>query len=112
MPHNFIFLGFYLLLSKLYLNSYLATLNAREGLRATVDDPKSIHLSDMPRFTSFNFNTSQQYSEPTAVEKSADTSSSMGVSVQTVVKRHMDEESITSDARSSGHGNPQVGAAY
>ncbi|KAJ7474697.1 hypothetical protein FB451DRAFT_274509 [Mycena latifolia] len=45
MPHNFIFLGFYLLLSKLYLNSYLAILNAREGLREKLDDPKSIHLS-------------------------------------------------------------------
>ncbi|KAJ7143735.1 hypothetical protein C8R44DRAFT_139457 [Mycena epipterygia] len=45
MPHNFIFLGFYLLLSKLYLNSYLATLNARKRLRGQFDEPKSIHLS-------------------------------------------------------------------
>ncbi|KAJ7148773.1 hypothetical protein C8R43DRAFT_1008707 [Mycena crocata] len=45
MPHNFIFLGFYLLLSKLYLNSYLAILNARPGLRVQLDEPKSIHLS-------------------------------------------------------------------
>jgi hypothetical protein len=45
MPHNFIFLGFYLLLSKLYLNSYLAILNARKGLRGKLDEPKSIHLS-------------------------------------------------------------------
>ncbi|KAJ6555146.1 hypothetical protein DFH09DRAFT_1262455 [Mycena vulgaris] len=45
MPHNFIFLGFYLLLSKLYLNSYLALLNARKGLRGQLDEPKSIHLS-------------------------------------------------------------------
>ncbi|KAJ7769197.1 hypothetical protein DFH07DRAFT_954435 [Mycena maculata] len=45
MPHNFIFLGFYLLLSKLYLNSYLAILNARKGLREKFDEPKSIHLS-------------------------------------------------------------------
>ncbi|KAJ6629354.1 hypothetical protein B0H10DRAFT_1986780, partial [Mycena sp. CBHHK59/15] len=47
MPHNFIFLGFYLLLSKLYLNSYLAILNARKGLRGNMDEPKSIRLSRM-----------------------------------------------------------------
>ncbi|KAJ7171124.1 hypothetical protein C8R46DRAFT_948188 [Mycena filopes] len=47
MPTNFIFLAFYLLLSKLYLNSYLAILNARPNLRGRLDDPKSIHLSRM-----------------------------------------------------------------
>jgi len=47
MPHNFVFLGFYLLLSKLYLNSYLATLNARDDLRYKTDDPVSIHLSQL-----------------------------------------------------------------
>jgi len=52
MPHNFVFLFFYLLLSKLYLNSYLATLNAREDLREKVDQPVSIQLSQLsgPRF--------------------------------------------------------------
>lgn len=45
MPKNFIFVGFYLLLSKLYLNSYLAILNVRKGLREKLDEPKSIHLS-------------------------------------------------------------------
>ncbi|KAF7303645.1 hypothetical protein MIND_00593800 [Mycena indigotica] len=52
MPNNFIFLGCYLLLSKLYLNSYLAILNARNGLglRGTASDgPVSvdIHLSQI-----------------------------------------------------------------
>ncbi|PPR01628.1 hypothetical protein CVT24_005843 [Panaeolus cyanescens] len=32
MPDNFIFLGFYLILSKFYLNAYLATLNARKSI--------------------------------------------------------------------------------
>ncbi|KZP05045.1 hypothetical protein FIBSPDRAFT_1054306 [Athelia psychrophila] len=32
MPTNFIFITFYLMLSKIYVNSYLATLNAREHL--------------------------------------------------------------------------------
>ncbi|KAJ6494053.1 hypothetical protein C8R47DRAFT_1118208 [Mycena vitilis] len=45
MPNNFIFVAFYLLLSKLYLNSYLAVLNVRQGLREKLDEPKSIHLS-------------------------------------------------------------------
>ncbi|KAK7052511.1 hypothetical protein R3P38DRAFT_2860734 [Favolaschia claudopus] len=48
MKKNFIFLAFYLLLSKLYLNSYLAILNARQGLREKLDEPKSIHLSRLP----------------------------------------------------------------
>jgi len=47
MPRNFIFLGFYLLLSKLYLNSYLACLNAREDLRAKIDQTVTIHLSQV-----------------------------------------------------------------
>ncbi|KAF8889364.1 hypothetical protein BD779DRAFT_1521127, partial [Infundibulicybe gibba] len=45
MPHNFVFLGFYLLLSKLYLNSYLASLNARKDLLEKFNEPISIHLS-------------------------------------------------------------------
>ncbi|KAJ6480137.1 hypothetical protein C8R45DRAFT_1154954 [Mycena sanguinolenta] len=45
MQNNFIFLAFYLLLSKLYLNSYLAVLNVRKDLREKFDEPKSIHLS-------------------------------------------------------------------
>ncbi|EIM83858.1 uncharacterized protein STEHIDRAFT_170321 [Stereum hirsutum FP-91666 SS1] len=36
MPNNFIFIAFYLQLSKLYVNAYLATLNNRETLRSKV----------------------------------------------------------------------------
>ena len=37
----------------MYLNSYLATLNAREWLREKIEEPVSIHLSDISaRFTS------------------------------------------------------------
>jgi len=46
MPHNFVFLGCFLLLSKLYLNSYLAILNARGRLHGN-DGPTSIHLSQI-----------------------------------------------------------------
>lgn len=44
MPNNFIFLGFYFLLSKLYLNSYLASLNARDTLRQFTNEPVSLHF--------------------------------------------------------------------
>ncbi len=61
--------GFYLLLSKreidtvknpcrrsdipsVYLNSYLATLNAREWLREKIEEPVSIDISAPSRFTS------------------------------------------------------------
>ncbi|KAH7890273.1 hypothetical protein F5I97DRAFT_1922590 [Phlebopus sp. FC_14] len=47
MPHNFIFIGFYLNLAKLYINSYLALLNARDSIRERADGAVSIHLSDL-----------------------------------------------------------------
>ncbi|EPQ59990.1 hypothetical protein GLOTRDRAFT_97407 [Gloeophyllum trabeum ATCC 11539] len=34
MPHNLIFMGFHFAISKLYANSFLATLNTRESLRS------------------------------------------------------------------------------
>lgn len=47
MPNNFIFIAFYLNLSKLFVNSYLASLNAREGLigKMKSDGMVSIHMS-------------------------------------------------------------------
>ncbi|EEB91278.1 hypothetical protein MPER_10390, partial [Moniliophthora perniciosa FA553] len=97
MPNNFIFLGFYLLLSKLYLNSYLACLNARDSLREKSNGTKSFNLSEFspsaPRFMSHPSSAS----EPTAVgEKSTTASESVtGISIQTVVKQHTDEESLS-----------------
>jgi hypothetical protein len=46
MPTNFIFIAFYLMLSKLYINSYLATLNAREHLFKK-GGVVSIHMSQL-----------------------------------------------------------------
>ncbi|KAH8110200.1 hypothetical protein DFH11DRAFT_1622820 [Phellopilus nigrolimitatus] len=55
MPHNYIFIGFYFSLSKLYFNSLLATLNARDKLRDSLDK-QSHHMGasayQMPRFVS------------------------------------------------------------
>jgi len=47
MPNNLIFIAFYLNLSKLFVNSYLASLNAREGLigKMKSDGMVSIHMS-------------------------------------------------------------------
>lgn len=47
MPNNFIFLAFYLLLSKLYLNAYLASLNARAKLRFRNEHITSIRRSQI-----------------------------------------------------------------
>ncbi|KAA1472644.1 hypothetical protein DENSPDRAFT_872325 [Dentipellis sp. KUC8613] len=49
MPTNFIFITFYLQLSKLYSNAYLATLNNRGALRekTSTDGIVSIHLSQL-----------------------------------------------------------------
>jgi len=45
MPNNFIFIAFYFNLAKMYINSYLALLNAREALREKSEGVVSIHLS-------------------------------------------------------------------
>jgi len=80
MPHNLIFLGFYLLLSKLYLNSYLASLNARDSLREKLDQPVSLRLSHLSsaRFTSMQSQDMASMSFPTtAAEKTLRTEDSM-----------------------------------
>jgi len=45
MPTNFIFIAFYFNLAKMYLNSYLALLNARQHLREKSDGAVSFRLS-------------------------------------------------------------------
>ncbi|TDL18381.1 hypothetical protein BD410DRAFT_498972 [Rickenella mellea] len=47
MPTNFVFIGFYMLIPKLYLNALLATLNARDGLQEKVNSQPFIALSDI-----------------------------------------------------------------
>ncbi|KAF8628967.1 hypothetical protein AX15_003623 [Amanita polypyramis BW_CC] len=50
MPRNLIFLAPYLCLSKLYLNSYLAALNARKDLRGKMTESLSVHLSELSQY--------------------------------------------------------------
>lgn len=88
MPHNLIFLGFYLLMSKLYLNSYLASLNAREGIRGKIHEPMSIHLSKISGGQSDRYDLEKSGSVPTLTalerEKQADPSeTAIGISVHT-----------------------------
>ncbi|KAF9465441.1 hypothetical protein BDZ94DRAFT_1253822 [Collybia nuda] len=92
MPHNFIFLGFYLLLSKLYLNSYLAALNARDDLRERIDEPVSIHLSQIsgPRSR-----YDPGMSLPVISEKTS-RSETMAISVQTLVEKQHDGSATSS----------------
>jgi len=91
MPHNLIFLGFYLLLSKLYLNSYLATLNAREWLREKIEEPVSIHLSDISaRFTSTQSQSVPR--SPTVYEKGGSQGDAMEVSIHSVVPQKIEDE--------------------
>ncbi|TDL20307.1 hypothetical protein BD410DRAFT_377107 [Rickenella mellea] len=63
MPYNEIFVAFYLVLSKLYLNSYLASLNARDALRGALENDGilSVHLSNIepsPRGTGITYQAS------------------------------------------------------
>jgi len=47
MPNNLIFLGFYILMSKLYVNAYLAFLNARAKIRSRKEDIPSVRHSQI-----------------------------------------------------------------
>ncbi|EDQ99821.1 uncharacterized protein LACBIDRAFT_315197 [Laccaria bicolor S238N-H82] len=86
MPDNLIFLGIYLLLSKLYLNSYLAALNARRDLRDKGDDtPVSIHLSQISQTRRFDI----EGNLPSVNEKSRRTSN-LAISIETLVDRKVD----------------------
>ncbi|KAL0959241.1 hypothetical protein HGRIS_014514 [Hohenbuehelia grisea] len=90
MPDNFIFLAFYLLLSKLYLNSYLASLNAREGLREKADEtPVSIHLSRITANSHMRYDPERT----TAVaEKRLSNDRGVAISVETMIDRKVDTE--------------------
>ncbi|KLO07563.1 hypothetical protein SCHPADRAFT_643465 [Schizopora paradoxa] len=60
MPHNFIFIAFYFSLSKLYINSLLATLNARERLREGLGPGGAFslsHHSDIQALSSHHHHT-------------------------------------------------------
>jgi hypothetical protein len=50
MPHNLVFLGIEFLLTKLYVNSFLAMLNARKGMRSrSTEESVSISLNNITK---------------------------------------------------------------
>ncbi|KAF5367765.1 hypothetical protein D9758_009843 [Tetrapyrgos nigripes] len=112
MPHNFIFLGFYLLLSKLYLNSYLATLNARESLRERVNEPRSVHLSDLsyPRFGMGD----SEISGPTYIggEKSPRSNEFVAISVETISGRERVKDTDGDSSPHEAHSAGGLGVAF
>ncbi|KAF9043028.1 hypothetical protein BJ165DRAFT_216778 [Panaeolus papilionaceus] len=81
MPNNLIFLGFYLLLSKLYVNAYLATLNARKSLRTKHDETLSFKLSNVtsgvPQFRQADTYTSMPEKRTAASDPSSKTAVSL-----------------------------------
>ncbi|TFK21386.1 hypothetical protein FA15DRAFT_645712 [Coprinopsis marcescibilis] len=106
MPNNFIFLGFYLLLSKLYLNSYLATLNARQQLREKINEPVSIHLSEMTQ-------SSRRYEpdpiSPVLSEKTSQNSAAqLAISIQTMVDKKVDSAETSPTRRSMESSQQQL----
>ncbi|TCD61641.1 hypothetical protein EIP91_008129 [Steccherinum ochraceum] len=70
MPNNLVYVAFYLQLSKLYVNAYLATLNARETLRdRSVNEHVSIHLSQISGSHGGHSNQFTPSYEPTLADK-------------------------------------------
>jgi len=47
MPDNLVFLAIEFSLTKLYVNSFLAMLNARQGIRERSDDGLSVNMSNL-----------------------------------------------------------------
>ncbi|KAG6811538.1 hypothetical protein H0H92_006935 [Tricholoma furcatifolium] len=92
MPNNFIFLAFYLLMSKLYLNSYLATLNARDELRKELEEPVSIHLSQIGTGPGHAFQSqATSYTRPTQLSsEKTSRSETVAISVNTLVEKSRD----------------------
>ncbi|KAI1798231.1 hypothetical protein LXA43DRAFT_1088358 [Ganoderma leucocontextum] len=70
MPENFIFIAFYFVLPKLFLNSLLATLNAREALRgANSGGMVSVPLSHTSYTTHMSFAERSRYSQSNGTHK-------------------------------------------
>ncbi|KAG1742673.1 uncharacterized protein EDB91DRAFT_1127413 [Suillus paluster] len=63
MPHNFIFLAVEFLLAKLYVNSFLALLNARHYLQANVDTIDSSDLRSHFRQRLYRTGTTHRVSQ-------------------------------------------------
>ncbi|KAI0927054.1 hypothetical protein AcV5_007693 [Taiwanofungus camphoratus] len=83
MPENFIFMCFYFIVSKLYANSFLATLNTRKVLRGRGTDGEH---STMPTFLMVGKVTGNEFMEhdPEATTGSA---LEVGISREVSIKK-------------------------
>ncbi|KAG2012014.1 hypothetical protein CC2G_012065 [Coprinopsis cinerea AmutBmut pab1-1] len=98
MPETFVFMGFYLLLSKLYINCYLASMNARDDIRRTMNSTQehiSIHLTDVSRGRVSTLDATTGTLSP-GLEKGPRVSSQLSVTVHTLVDRHVDQAHVES----------------
>ncbi|KAF9034035.1 hypothetical protein BJ165DRAFT_744186 [Panaeolus papilionaceus] len=96
MPHNFIFLGFYLLSSKLYVNAYIAMLNARKSLRNDRDELISFKLTNVTSNPIAASPFRQRDTKATMVEEGsrADTGKT-AVTITTLVEQHHDQDAAS-----------------
>ncbi|KAI0691421.1 hypothetical protein BC835DRAFT_116961 [Cytidiella melzeri] len=85
MPMNFVFIAFYFVLPKLYFNSLLATLNARERLRDTSTNTAGVVSIPL---SSLEFSTRPMLSNTTSGHHN--TTSLLEIEVQKTVDRRTD----------------------
>ncbi|KAF9454757.1 hypothetical protein P691DRAFT_804114 [Macrolepiota fuliginosa MF-IS2] len=85
MPTNYIWLAFFWVLGKCYVNSLLAALNSRDSLRERVKPREGtfLHLSHLPQFT-----TEHQPESPRSDDKSSRHLSRQGVPGSLAVNVH------------------------
>ncbi|KDQ53886.1 hypothetical protein JAAARDRAFT_196997 [Jaapia argillacea MUCL 33604] len=89
MPNNFIFIALYFILSKLYLNSLLTTLNARTTLRENLSTEVSIPMSHTGRTSRARRTRDGDYE---AQVSRADRVGSLAVNVETTTDTKIDPE--------------------
>ncbi|SJL12645.1 uncharacterized protein ARMOST_16074 [Armillaria ostoyae] len=115
MPHNLIFLGFYLLLSKrgcptiyglgrelitgtVYLNSYLASLNARQGLREMSNQPVSIQFTNFAQSSGRFTNASEgEESRPKELGEKRSHPTALSLETGNLQKRSQPDSSSSSN---------------
>ncbi|PPQ98580.1 hypothetical protein CVT26_013763 [Gymnopilus dilepis] len=86
MPNNLIFL--------VYVNAYLATLNARETMRSKRDDMLSIRLTDIPSSRRFDVESTM----PSFAEKATESKTErMAISIQTLIDTRVDSDQTRAD---------------
>ncbi|KAI0371924.1 hypothetical protein BV20DRAFT_1051116 [Pilatotrama ljubarskyi] len=95
MPNNFVFIAFYFVLPKLFLNSLLATLNARRPLREASASMVSIPLSvtTTPRVSESVSRPPRRYSMRPREEQFHSTQTGLQIQVQTSTELKTDPQS-------------------